>query len=232
MLAPVPWVAGALSRLPGSPFNRFIEWCTFLTDERRKVSLSLALSFWWLGCACENLLILTAGRSGWPGSGCDVESDRRLQQKRRQGKRDAISEWRFETNCPCWHVSDKKYDQRWYPANTENFSETTAGTLTFLFYFLAAHPSKQNLLRAELSSLPKSSAEVDFKALQDAPLLNGIINETLRLWPAILSGLQYLTPPEGITVGNTFIPGNVTVYSPGYTVQRCKIASSNFVAGL
>jgi cytochrome P450 len=110
-----------------------------------------------------------------------------------------------------------------------NPSETTAGTLTHLFYYLAANPSKQTLLRSELSTLPKSSAEVDFKALQDAPFLNSVINETLRLWPPVLSGMQYLTPPEGITVGKTFIPGNVTVYSPGYTVQRCKFVPQHLL---
>jgi cytochrome P450 len=98
--------------------------------------------------------------------------------------------------------------------------ETTAGTLTHLFYYLASDPSRQQLLRTELSKLPGSTSGVDFKSLQDIPLLNGMINETLRLWPPVLSGLQYLTPPEGITVGKTFIPGNVTVYSPAYTVQR------------
>jgi hypothetical protein len=49
-----------------------------------------------------------------------------------------------------------------------NPSEATAGTLTHLFCYLAANPSKQTLLRSEFSTLPKSSAEADFKALQDA----------------------------------------------------------------
>jgi hypothetical protein len=38
VLGPVPWAFRTLSRLPGSPFERFVEWCTGLVGERRKVS--------------------------------------------------------------------------------------------------------------------------------------------------------------------------------------------------
>lgn len=41
VLGPVPWAFGTLSQLPGSPFERFVEWCTGLVDERRKVSRGL-----------------------------------------------------------------------------------------------------------------------------------------------------------------------------------------------
>jgi hypothetical protein len=37
VLGPVPWAFGTLSRLLGSPFERFVEWCTGIVDERRKV---------------------------------------------------------------------------------------------------------------------------------------------------------------------------------------------------
>jgi cytochrome P450 family 628 len=29
-----------------------------------------------------------------------------------------------------------------------------------------------------------------------------------------------LTPPEGINIGSTFIPGNTTVVAPSYTLGR------------
>lgn len=103
-------------------------------------------------------------------------------------------------------------------------SETTASALTYLFYFLAAHPDKQMLLRNELRPLIQQGHELNIKSLQQAPFLNGFINETLRLWPPVLSGLQYCTPPEGINIGTTFIPGNVTVFSPAYTVHRCNLS--------
>jgi len=38
VLGPVPWEFRTLSRLLGSLFERFVEWCTGLIDERRKVS--------------------------------------------------------------------------------------------------------------------------------------------------------------------------------------------------
>jgi hypothetical protein len=37
VLSPVPWAFRILSQLPGSSFERFLEWCTGLVDERREV---------------------------------------------------------------------------------------------------------------------------------------------------------------------------------------------------
>jgi tryprostatin B 6-hydroxylase len=65
-----------------------------------------------------------------------------------------------------------------------------------------------------------SDGEYSFKDLQGAHHLNGFINETLRLHPPVPSGTLRVTPPEGIMVGETFIPGNITVVSPSYTVGR------------
>jgi cytochrome P450 len=60
----------------------------------------------------------------------------------------------------------------------------------------------------------------------NAEHLNGAINETLRLHPPVPSGLPRLTPPEGITIGDTFIPGDTTLMLPYWSMGRC---SSPFV---
>ncbi|KAE9366630.1 cytochrome P450 [Stipitochalara longipes BDJ] len=189
LLGPVPWLFGTLARLPGSPFEKFVEWCANLVDERRKVHEETEIS--------------------------DVMSN-------------LIEDYNKS--------EDKAYALNYLHGDSRLIvlagTETTAGTLTHLFYFLASQSSKQALLRAELSLLVKNTEDVDFKALQDAPMLNGVISETLRLWPPVLSGLQYTTPPEGITIKKTYIPGNVTVYSPSYTVQRlesCFVNGNEFI---
>jgi cytochrome P450 family 628 len=102
-------------------------------------------------------------------------------------------------------------------------SDTTAATLTYAMYHLAKAPQLVTKLREELKSLnylPGSDNEV--RDIQDAKYLNGIINEALRLHPPVPSGLLRLTPPEGINIEGTFIPGGVTISSPLYSMGRRK----------
>jgi hypothetical protein len=49
--------------------------------------------------------------------------------------------------------------------------------------------------------------------VQDAPYLRPFIIETLRPNSAGSTGLPRITPPEKITICETSIPGNVTVYA-------------------
>lgn len=60
----------------------------------------------------------------------------------------------------------------------------------------------------------------DPNALAALPHLNGTINEAMRLLPAVLTFSSRVTPPEGITVENTFIPGNTKICAPRYTIGR------------
>jgi tryprostatin B 6-hydroxylase len=105
-------------------------------------------------------------------------------------------------------------------------SDTTASTFTFMFYHLARDTNMQEKLRKELVSLRESDRSFSFKSLQSADLLNAIINETLRLHPPVPSGALRLTPPEGIKIGETFIPGNTTVVAPSYSIGRRELTSN------
>lgn len=42
----------------------------------------------------------------------------------------------------------------------------------------------------------------------------------MRLHPAVPSGLQRVTPPQGIEIDGTYIPGNTFVKIPIHTLQR------------
>ncbi|CAG8972199.1 hypothetical protein HYALB_00007341 [Hymenoscyphus albidus] len=111
-------------------------------------------------------------------------------------------------------------------------SDTTTATLSHIFYNLARYPQVQEKLRKELSTFYEPGSESEFKGLAEATYLNGIINEALRLHPATPSGLTRLTPPEGVTIGDTYIPGDVTVSTPFYTVGRlesCFKSASEFI---
>jgi cytochrome P450 len=106
-------------------------------------------------------------------------------------------------------------------------SDTTAVNLTHILYHLAKDPTQYTKLRAELLGLVKSPAEFSIKDVQDAPFLNGCINEALRLHPPVPSAMYRVTPRGGIMVGTTHIPGGVTVSSPNYSLGRRKSHISN-----
>ncbi|KAH7073023.1 cytochrome P450 monooxygenase-like protein [Paraphoma chrysanthemicola] len=99
-------------------------------------------------------------------------------------------------------------------------SDTTSSTLTYAAYELATNPETFKALREELSALGKTMSSISLKDLQSCEYLNAVISETLRMHPPVPSGVMRDTPPEGITVGTTFIPGNITVVSPTYAVSR------------
>jgi cytochrome P450 len=105
-------------------------------------------------------------------------------------------------------------------------SHTTAANLTYLMYNLAKSPHIVTKLREELRELNYlPGSETELHDIQDAKYLNGAINEALPLHPAVPSGLLRLTPPEGINIEGTFIPGGVTISSPLYSMGRRKLHS-------
>ncbi|KAL2009650.1 hypothetical protein VTN00DRAFT_5457 [Thermoascus crustaceus] len=50
--------------------------------------------------------------------------------------------------------------------------------------------------------------------------INAVIYETLRLHPSVPTALQRKTPPEGIYIEETYIPGDMTVWCPQYIIGR------------
>lgn len=74
----------------------------------------------------------------------------------------------------------------------------------------------------------KLREELDCIRLQDVDSLRsnkhmkGVIYEALRLHPALPSGGLRETPPEGLTIAGRYIPGNVIVSAPRYSLGRCE----------
>lgn len=90
-------------------------------------------------------------------------------------------------------------------------SDTTSATLSHIFYHLALDPTLGTKLRDELRTT----------APRDAKFLAALINETLRLHPPVPSGVLRQTPASGLVFGDTFIPGNVTISMPIWSLGRC-----------
>ncbi|KAF2851298.1 cytochrome P450 [Plenodomus tracheiphilus IPT5] len=100
-------------------------------------------------------------------------------------------------------------------------SDTTAASLSWLTYELCKNPKVQSKLRTEIDTAVSKKGFLNVDDVANIPYLDGVINETLRLHPAVPSGVQRETPPEGITLPNgTYIPGTTIIWMPIHTMQR------------
>lgn len=97
-------------------------------------------------------------------------------------------------------------------------SDTTATSTTWMFYELAKHPENQTKIREEVRTC--ATGDWSDKDLRNCKHLDATIQESLRLHHPAPAGMFRTTPPEGLRVGDTFIPGGTTYTMPPYTVGR------------
>lgn len=97
-------------------------------------------------------------------------------------------------------------------------SDTTAVTLSYLVWAVLKQPALQRELEAEVSAL--SDALRLEELIQDMPLLNSVIEETLRLYGAAPGALPRSVPKEGAVFAGHRIPGGVEVSTQAYTIHR------------
>lgn len=96
-------------------------------------------------------------------------------------------------------------------------TDTTAVTLTYLVWAVLSQPALQKELEQEVAALSDDFGETDVEKL---PLLNAVIEETLRLYGAAPAGLPRSVPPGGVTIDNQVIPAGTTVTTQAYTYHR------------
>jgi cytochrome P450 len=99
-------------------------------------------------------------------------------------------------------------------------SDTAAATLTWLTYELCKNPDKQKKLRQIIDQAAGDKTFLEATDVAEIPYLDGVINEALRLHPAVPSGVARKTPPEGIRINSIYIPGDTHVWTPPHTIQR------------
>ncbi|KAH8424894.1 uncharacterized protein LDX57_002639 [Aspergillus melleus] len=100
-------------------------------------------------------------------------------------------------------------------------SDTTSTTMAAIIYLLAKNPEKQNLLQQEVDQTLGNPEDLSYRNIAGkTPLLDGCINEALRMYPAAPSGLQRLTSPEGAIIAGKMVPGDTLVSTPPYTLHR------------
>lgn len=96
-------------------------------------------------------------------------------------------------------------------------TDTTGVTLTYLTWAVLQRPTLQAALEEEVAALNDDFTENDLMAL---PLLNAVIDETLRLYGAAPSSLPRVVPESGTKMAGLFIPGGLTVSTQAYTIHR------------
>lgn len=97
--------------------------------------------------------------------------------------------------------------------------DATVTCLSSTLYFLLRDPQHMTNLQNEVRANFKSEDDINSLAIAGLPLLNGSINEAMRLLsPANGSGTHRLS--KGGFVDGVYIPAGVTVAVDQYTIQR------------
>ncbi|KAF2130179.1 cytochrome P450 [Dothidotthia symphoricarpi CBS 119687] len=96
-------------------------------------------------------------------------------------------------------------------------TDTSGVTLTYLTWAVLQRPDLQAALEAEVCGLADGFTE---NQLINLPLLNAVIEETLRLYGAAPSSLPRIVPQGGTKFAGHYIPQGVTVDTQAYTFHR------------
>ncbi|KAK4461218.1 cytochrome P450 [Cladorrhinum samala] len=100
-------------------------------------------------------------------------------------------------------------------------SETTATLLSGTVNYLVSNPEKLRILTAEIRSRFKEEKEITLDALRnDAPYLNAVLNEGLRMAPPVPCLPPRKVPAGGRTVCGTYLPQDAIFDVQIYLMNR------------
>lgn len=106
-------------------------------------------------------------------------------------------------------------------------SETTAISLAATFYYLLRNPTTYAKLTEELDTAVRDgkienrpNGLVSWTESQDLPYLDACIKESMRLHPAPGLPLERVTPPSGIEICGSHIPGGTIVGCNAWVVHK------------
>jgi len=106
-------------------------------------------------------------------------------------------------------------------------SETTAISLSSIFYHLVKHPRVYKKLMEELDEAAQNGIitereheKVGWAESQKLPYLDAVIQESFRVHPAAGLILERVVPPQGIEILGEHIPGGTTVGCNAWVLHR------------
>jgi cytochrome P450 len=88
-------------------------------------------------------------------------------------------------------------------------TDTTGNTFSYMFFELARHPEWQEKLHQELDKVDFIGVPAHSNVSQ-LPILDALIHETLRVWPASPASLPRVTPIGGGIIDGVRVPENVS----------------------
>lgn len=108
-------------------------------------------------------------------------------------------------------------------------SETTAISLSAVFYFLLKNPQALARLRAEIDDAARAGAFSDYETglvtwheSQRLPYLDACIKEAFRLHPAAGLPLERIVPEGGVEIAGHFVPGGTIVGCSAWLIHMNK----------
>lgn len=93
-------------------------------------------------------------------------------------------------------------------------SETTATLLSGVTYFLLTNPEAMAKLTAEVRGAFKSEDEIDFVSVSTLPYLLACLDEALRMYPPVPTGLPRVVPKGGAKISGNYVPEGVSSPDP------------------
>ncbi|KAL2846866.1 cytochrome P450 [Aspergillus pseudoustus] len=97
--------------------------------------------------------------------------------------------------------------------------ETTASALTWTCYLLTLHPDVQERLRAEIrAAIPSAKHPVTSSDLESLPILNGVCQEVLRLYPTVPTTIREAVRDS--TLAGKHIPKGTKIILAPYAINR------------
>lgn len=96
-------------------------------------------------------------------------------------------------------------------------SDTTSESLTYLIWAVMKRPEVIQALQKELGD---NKPNLDDAELEELPVLNAIIKETLRLYSAVPMPQPRVVPQGGITLEGHFLPGGTVVNTTPWVSHR------------
>jgi cytochrome P450 len=89
-------------------------------------------------------------------------------------------------------------------------SETSATLLSGATYLLLQHPSMMAKLVAEIRGTFAKDIDITMASVSKVKYLTAVLEESMRLYPPVPTGLYRVVPKGGDTVVGKWIPGGVS----------------------
>lgn len=96
---------------------------------------------------------------------------------------------------------------------TDIHSDPSTSVLIGALCELSRHPDQAEKTFQEVAQVDDVN---DIQALRKLSLLNAVVYETMRLYPALLAWGNRKTTANGITVAGKYIPPHTTIINPRY----------------